>query len=84
MAGQGAGRHRDRRHRRHLNLKLPHKSCAAAVEGLNTVPWVTVHGMKINRSDLELFQLMKTAAARGLASKTATKHAAQRHRKARP
>lgn len=30
-------------------------------EGLNTVPWVTVHGMKVNHTDLELFQLMKAA-----------------------
>jgi radical SAM superfamily enzyme YgiQ (UPF0313 family) len=30
-------------------------------EGLNTVPWTTVHGMKVNHTDLELFQLMKAA-----------------------
>jgi len=46
------------------NLKLPRAKelCRRLVEeGLNTVPWVTVHGMKVNHSDLELFQLMKAA-----------------------
>ncbi|MFQ6015510.1 MAG: B12-binding domain-containing radical SAM protein [Anaerolineae bacterium] len=33
-------------------------------QGLNTVPWVTVHGMKVNRTDLELFQLMKAAGCK--------------------
>lgn len=33
-------------------------------EGLNTVPWVTVHGMKVNYADPELFQLMKAAGAK--------------------
>ena len=33
-------------------------------EGLNTVPWVTVHGMKVNHTDLELFQLMKAAGCK--------------------
>lgn len=46
------------------NLKLPRAKelCRRLVEeGLNHVPWVTVHGMKVNHSDLELFQLMKAA-----------------------
>lgn len=46
------------------NLKLPRAKelCRRLVEeGLNTVPWTTVHGMKVNHSDLELFQLMKAA-----------------------
>jgi hypothetical protein len=28
------------------------------------VPWVTVHGMKVNHTDLELFQLMKAAGCK--------------------
>lgn len=46
------------------NLKLPRAKelCRRLVEeGLNTVPWTTVHGMKVNHTDLELFQLMKAA-----------------------
>jgi anaerobic magnesium-protoporphyrin IX monomethyl ester cyclase len=31
---------------------------------LNQVPWVTVHGMKVNNTDPELFQLMKAAGCR--------------------
>ena len=40
------------------NLKLPRAKdlCRRLIaEGLNTVPWVTVHGMKVNHTDLELF-----------------------------
>lgn len=33
-------------------------------EGLHTVPWVTVHGMKVNYGDPELFRLMKAAGAK--------------------
>ncbi|MGD9049670.1 MAG: radical SAM protein, partial [Anaerolineae bacterium] len=33
-------------------------------EGLYTVPWVTVHGMKVNYGDPELFRLMKAAGAK--------------------
>ena len=33
-------------------------------EGLNTVPWVTVHGMKVNNTDQELFHLMKAAGCK--------------------
>lgn len=46
------------------NLKLPRAKelCRRLIEeGLNTVPWTTVHGMKVNHTDLELFQLMKAA-----------------------
>jgi len=31
---------------------------------LNHVPWVTVHGMKVNNTDAELFQLMKQAGCK--------------------
>ncbi len=49
------------------NLKLPRAKelCRRLVEeGLNTVPWVTVHGMKANHGDLELYQLMKAAGCK--------------------
>ena len=48
------------------NLKLPRQElCRRLIaEGLNTVPWVTVHGMKVNHTDLELFQLMKAAGCK--------------------
>ena len=49
------------------NLKLPrakHLMRRLIEEGLNTVPWVTVHGMKVNHTDLELFQLMKAAGCK--------------------
>ncbi|HRX02356.1 MAG: radical SAM protein [Anaerolineales bacterium] len=49
------------------NLKLPRaKELMRRLieEGLNTVPWVTVHGMKVNHTDLELFQLMKAAGCK--------------------
>ncbi len=49
------------------NLKLPRAKelCRRLVEeGLHTVPWVTVHGMKVNHTDLELFQLMKAAGCK--------------------
>ena len=49
------------------NLKLDRAKdlCRTLVaEGLNTVPWVTVHGMKVNHTDAELFQLMKAAGCK--------------------
>ena len=49
------------------NLKLPRAKelCKRLIEeGLNTVPWVTVHGMKVNHTDPELFQLMKAAGCK--------------------
>lgn len=33
-------------------------------EGLNSVPWVTVHGMKVNHTDRELFEVMKAAGCK--------------------
>jgi anaerobic magnesium-protoporphyrin IX monomethyl ester cyclase len=48
-----------------LDLKRAKGLCRALIaEGLNTVPWVTVHGMKVNHTDLELFQLMKAAGCK--------------------
>lgn len=49
------------------NLKMDRAKelCRRLIEeGLNTVPWVTVHGMKVNHTDLELFQLMKAAGCK--------------------
>lgn len=49
------------------NLKLPRAKeiCRRIVEeGVNTVPWTTVHGMKVNHGDLELYQLMKAAGCK--------------------
>ncbi|MCX7671211.1 MAG: B12-binding domain-containing radical SAM protein, partial [Anaerolineae bacterium] len=51
------------------NLKLDRAKelCRRLIaEGLNTVPWTTVHGMKVNHTDPELFQLMKAAGCRRL------------------
>ena len=39
--------------------------CRALIEAnLNRVPWVTIHGMKVNNTDAELFQLMKQAGCK--------------------
>ena len=49
------------------NLKMPRAKelCRRlAEENLNTVEWTTVHGMKVNHTDPELFQLMKAAGAK--------------------
>ncbi len=48
-----------------MNLTRAKELCRRLIEeGLNTVPWVTVHGMKVNHTDLELFQLMKAAGCK--------------------
>ncbi len=48
-----------------LNLNRAKDLCRALIaEKLNTVPWVTIHGMKVNHTDLELFQLMKAAGCK--------------------
>jgi len=49
------------------NLKLDRAKeiCRQIVQaGVNTVPWVTVHGMKVNHVDQELFDLMKAAGCK--------------------
>jgi radical SAM superfamily enzyme YgiQ (UPF0313 family) len=49
------------------NLKLDRAKeiCRLLVaEGLNQVPWVTVHGMRADHTDAELFQLMKGAGCK--------------------
>lgn len=48
-----------------LDLKRAKELCRALIdEKLNTVPWVTIHGMKVNHTDLELFELMKKAGCK--------------------
>lgn len=48
-----------------LNLKRAKELCQALIDNqLNHVPWVTVHGMKVNHTDAELFQLMKRAGCK--------------------
>jgi len=48
-----------------LRLDRAKELCRALIaEGLNTVPWITVHGMKVNHTDAELFQLMKQAGCK--------------------
>ena len=48
-----------------LELKRAKALCRALIDtGLNRVPWVTVHGMKVNHTDAELFQLMKRAGCK--------------------
>jgi anaerobic magnesium-protoporphyrin IX monomethyl ester cyclase len=49
------------------NLKLDRAKeiCRLLVDqGLNRVPWVTVHGMRADRTDAELFRLMKQAGCK--------------------
>ena len=39
--------------------------CQALIDNqLNHVPWVTIHGMKVNNTDQELFNLMKAAGCK--------------------
>lgn len=48
-----------------LNINRAKEICRALIrEGLNTVPWVTIHGMKVNHVDQELFNLMKQAGCK--------------------
>ncbi len=48
-----------------LRLDRAKELCRRLIaEGLNAVPWVTVHGMKVNHTDPELFQLMKEAGCK--------------------
>ena len=48
-----------------LDLKRAKELCRGLIEmKLNRVPWITVHGMKVNHTDAELFQLMKRAGCK--------------------
>jgi radical SAM superfamily enzyme YgiQ (UPF0313 family) len=48
-----------------LDRRRAKELCRALIDaGLSRVPWVTIHGMKVNNTDLELFQLMKAAGCK--------------------
>jgi anaerobic magnesium-protoporphyrin IX monomethyl ester cyclase len=48
-----------------LDLRRAKDLCRALIdEGLNGVPWITIHGMKVNHTDQELFDLMKAAGCK--------------------
>jgi radical SAM superfamily enzyme YgiQ (UPF0313 family) len=48
-----------------LKLERAKEICRLLIaEGLNHVPWITVHGMRADHTDAELFQLMKEAGCR--------------------
>jgi radical SAM superfamily enzyme YgiQ (UPF0313 family) len=48
-----------------LDRKRAKDLCRALIDNkLNHVPWVTIHGMKVNNTDQELFDLMKAAGCK--------------------
>jgi radical SAM superfamily enzyme YgiQ (UPF0313 family) len=48
-----------------LNLDRAKEICRKLIaEGLSHVPWVTVHGMRVDNTDAELFELMKQAGCK--------------------
>jgi radical SAM superfamily enzyme YgiQ (UPF0313 family) len=48
-----------------LDRKRAKALCRALIKAnLNHVPWITIHGMKVNNTDAELFQLMKQAGCK--------------------
>ncbi len=48
-----------------LRLDRAKEICRLLIaEGLNHVPWITVHGMRVDSTDAELFQLMKQAGCK--------------------
>jgi anaerobic magnesium-protoporphyrin IX monomethyl ester cyclase len=48
-----------------LDLKRAKEICRLLIdEELNTVPWITIHGIRADNTDLELFQLMKEAGCK--------------------
>jgi radical SAM superfamily enzyme YgiQ (UPF0313 family) len=48
-----------------LDLKRAKELCRGLIDqGLNHVPWITIHGMKVNHTDPELFRLMKRAGCK--------------------
>ncbi len=48
-----------------LDPKRAKALCQALIDqNLNHVPWVTIHGMKVNSTDQELFHLMKQAGCK--------------------
>jgi anaerobic magnesium-protoporphyrin IX monomethyl ester cyclase len=48
-----------------LDIKRAKRICQLLIEkGLNTVPWITIHGIRADNTDLELLQLMKAAGCK--------------------
>ena len=48
-----------------LDIKRAKAICRLLIEeGLNAVPWITIHGIRADNTDLELFQLMKEAGCK--------------------
>lgn len=48
-----------------LDLKRAKELCRGLIDqGLNHVPWITIHGMKVNHTDPDLFRLMKRAGCK--------------------
>lgn len=48
-----------------LKLERAKEICRLLIaKGLNQVPWVTIHGMRADHTDAELFQLMKQAGCK--------------------
>jgi radical SAM superfamily enzyme YgiQ (UPF0313 family) len=48
-----------------LDLQRAKRICQLLVdEGLNRVPWITIHGIRADNTDLELFGLMKAAGCK--------------------
>ena len=48
-----------------LKLERAKEICRLLIaQGLNRVPWVTIHGMRADHTDAELFQLMKQAGCK--------------------
>jgi len=48
-----------------LNLERAKEICRRLIaEGLNTVPWITIHGIRVDHVDAELFQLMQQAGCK--------------------
>lgn len=48
-----------------LDLNRAKELCRGLIDqGLNRVPWITIHGMKVNHTDAELFRLMKRAGCK--------------------
>ncbi len=48
-----------------LNRERAKEICQRLIdEGLNTVPWITIHGIRVDHVDAELFRLMKQAGCK--------------------
>jgi anaerobic magnesium-protoporphyrin IX monomethyl ester cyclase len=48
-----------------LDMKRAKRICQLLIdEGLNTIPWITIHGIRADNTDLELLQLMRAAGCK--------------------